>query len=163
MVTSQLRGRLRIASLILLGGLAATSFVTSPTKSAPGGGPLLEGAKVDEKVLAILQRSCRDCHSDVTYYPWYSYVAPFSLLIRSDVSGGRLHLNLSRWNEISLQRKERSLSEIANQVRDRDMPLWQYTLIHRAARLSDAEVDIVFRWTQTERARLISENSPGAR
>jgi hypothetical protein len=43
------------------------------------------------------------------------------------------------------------------------MPLPQYTVIHRTARLSDAEVDAVFQWTQAERSRLISENSPGAR
>ena len=53
-------------------------------------------------------------------------------------------------------RKQRSLSEIANQVRDRNMPPWQYTLMHRDARLSDVEVNAVFQWTQTERLRLIT-------
>ena len=36
------------------------------------------------------------------------------------------------------------------------MPLPQYTLIHRNARLSDADIDAVFRWTQAERSRLIA-------
>ena len=65
---------------------------------------------------------------------------------------------LSRWNEYSRVRQERSLSEIANQVKDRDMPLWSYTLMHREARLSDSEVAALFRWTQTERSRLIEES-----
>jgi hypothetical protein len=119
----------------------------------------LPGAKIDPQVLSIIQRSCQDCHSEATHYPWYSFVAPVSWLIESDVSGGRLHLNLSRWSDYPLARKERSLSEIANQVKDRDMPLVPYTWIHRKAKLAEADVSAVFQWTQAERARLIAESS----
>lgn len=135
------------------------SILTPPSQSGHAGDPLLQGAKIDPQVLSILERSCKDCHSEDTYYPWYSYVAPVSWLIESDVSGGRKHLNLSRWSDYPLARQERSLSEIANQVRDRDMPLPQYTWIHRNAKLSEEEVRAVFQWTQIERARLIAENS----
>ncbi len=117
--------------------------------------PLLSGAQIDPNVLAIFQRSCQDCHSENTHYPWYSYVAPVSWLIKYDVSEGRKHMNLSHWQDYPLQRRERLLSEIANQVKDRDMPVPQYLLIHRSARLSDAEIDAIFQWTQKERARLI--------
>ncbi len=148
--------RLKIALYILPACIVVLSLATMPTKSPSAGNDILSGAQIDPNVRAILERSCQDCHSEATHYPWYSYVAPVSFLIRSDVIHGREHLNLSRWSEYSLQRKERSLSEIANQVKDRDMPLPQYTLIHRNARLSDADVDAVFRWTQAERSRLIA-------
>jgi len=138
--------------------LAVASLATLPVRSDKVGLPLLAGAQVDPGVLAIMQRSCQDCHSEATQYPWYAYVAPFSWLIKSDVSEGRTHLNLSRWNEYPLVRKERSLSEIANQVKDHDMPLWQYTLLHPSARLSESDVNAIFRWTQAERSRLIAEN-----
>jgi hypothetical protein len=154
--------RLRIASLILLVSIIVLSLTTMPSESPTAVNAILDGAQIDPSVRAILERSCQDCHSEATYYPWYSYVAPVSFLIRSDVIRGREHLNLSRWSEYSLARKERSLSEIANQVKDRDMPLPQYTLIHRNARLSDADVDAVFKWTQAERSRLIIENAQGA-
>ena len=154
--------RLRIASLILLVSIIVLSLTTMPSESPTAVNAILDGAQIDPSVRAILERSCQDCHSEATYYPWYSYVAPVSFLIRSDVIRGREHLNLSRWSEYSLARKERSLSEIANQVKDRDMPLPQYTLIHRNARLSDADVDAVFKWTQAERSRLIVENAHGA-
>src|SRR5439155_1386831 len=81
-------------------------------------------------------------------------VAPISWLIERDVAEGRNHLNLSQWSEYSLQRRERSLSEIANQVKDGEMPLRQYTLIQRNAKLSEADVNAIFQWTQVERARL---------
>jgi hypothetical protein len=153
--------RLKIALFLLLACIVVLSLATMPNES-PAGNAILDGAHIPLDVRAILDRSCQDCHSEATHYPWYSYVAPFSFLIRSDVIHGREHLNLSRWSEYSLARKERSLSEIANQIKDRDMPLPQYTLIHRNARLTDADVDAVFKWTQAERSRLIVENAQGA-
>jgi len=142
-----------------LGLVGVLSILTSPSRSTHAGDPLLQGARIDPQVLSILERSCRDCHSEDTHYPWYSYVAPVSWLIESDVSGGRKHLNLSRWSDYPVARRERSLSEIANQVKDRDMPLVQYTWIHRGAKLSASDVNAVFQWTQMERARLIAEES----
>lgn len=154
--------RLRTIFLIVIGGWSALSLLTAPWSSPTSDAPILATAQVDPAVLAVFQRSCQDCHSDITRYPWYSYVAPASLLVGSDVERGRRHLNLSRWAEYSLVRKERSLSEIANQVKEREMPLPQYTLVHRNARLSDADVDALFRWTQKERSRLIAESASGA-
>ena len=134
------------------------SLLTLPVTSDQADRPLLAGAQIDPAVLALFERSCQDCHSEATRYPWYAYVAPVSFLIRSDIARGRNHLNLSRWNEYPLVRKERSLSEIANQVKDREMPLLQYTLLHPRARLSESDVNAIFQWTQAERARLIADN-----
>ena len=154
---------LRVVLLSVLILLAAASVFTAPVRSPGESLPVLAGARIDPQVLSLLKRSCGDCHSEATHYPWYAYVAPVSWLIQSDVSRGRLHLNLSRWSAYPLVRRERSLSEIANQVKDRDMPLPKYTLIHRDARLSDAEVNAIFQWTQAERARLIEESLAGSR
>ena len=52
-------------------------------------------------------------------------------------------------------RKERNLSAIANQVKDREMPLREYLWLHPEARLSDSDIDTIFGWTQEERLRLI--------
>lgn len=152
--------RIRIGLYSLPALLMVASILTPPAKSDMSDNALLSGAQVDPKVLAIMRRSCRDCHTEATRYPWYSYVAPVSWLIKSDVSEGRTHLNLSRWSEYSLIRQQRSLSEIANQVKDGEMLLRIYTLIHREAKLSEAEVDAIFQWTQAERDRLIAQSSP---
>jgi hypothetical protein len=58
-------------------------------------------------------------------------------------------------------RRERALSEIANQVEDGEMPLAPYLLMHRSARLSEADGRAIFQWTQVERARLIMETIAG--
>ena len=156
----QAGGRDRAATLLLLLALiAALSVMTMPVNPGNPDGRILSGAQVEPGILAILQRSCQDCHSEATRYPWYSYVAPVSWLIWSDVARGRKHLNFSRWSEYPVLRRMRSLSEIANQVKDREMPLRQYTLLHPRARLSEAEVSAIFQWTQSERSRLIAGNA----
>ena len=144
--------------LLLIALVGIASILTTPRASENTGAPLLEGAQVPAAVRAAIERSCRDCHSEATRFPWYSYVAPVSWMIESDVKEGREHLNLSRWNQYSLIRRERCLSEIANQVEDGGMPLRSYTWIHPGAVLSPADIDAIFAWTQQERARLISES-----
>jgi hypothetical protein len=153
-----LKRRWKAGSVVIAAFLIA-SIASAPRRQSATDVPILSGAEIDPAVLALIQRSCQDCHSDRTHYPWYSYVAPVSWLVTGDVERGRERLNLSHWSEYPLVRKERSLSEIANQVKDRDMPLAQYTWIHPGARLSDAEVGAIFRWTQAERARLIASSA----
>ena len=151
---------MRAGLLIGVSVLVAASLWTAPVKSTAGGAPLLEGAEVPADVRTILERSCQDCHSERTRFPWYSYVAPASLLVGRDVRAGRARLNFSRWGEYSLIRRVRFLSEIANQVQQREMPLSVYTAMHRDARLTDTQIEAIFRWTQAERLRLISSSAP---
>jgi hypothetical protein len=124
---------------------------------------LLAGAEVPPEVRSTIDRACRDCHSDVTRYPWYTYIAPVYWLVNRDIKRGRERLNFSKWAEYSLIRKERCLSEIANQVQDGGMPLAIYTFVHREARLSKADIEVVFEWTQAERTRLILQNAAAAK
>jgi hypothetical protein len=138
--------------------VVVASILSRPHASEKSSASLLVGAHVPSDVRAALERSCRDCHSEATHYPWYSYVAPISWLVKNDVTQGREHLNLSRWNEYSLIRRERCLSEIANQVQDGGMPLASYTWTHRNAVLSPSDIDAIFQWTQQERSRLIIES-----
>ena len=147
----------RALAIAVPGALIVASVLTGPRGSQQPRAQLLNGADVPAPVLETFERSCQDCHSESTHYPWYSYVFPVSLLINSDVSSGREHLNLSRWSEYSVIRRERCLSEIANQVQDGGMPLREYTLLHPRARLSRGDVDAIFDWTQQERARLIAQ------
>lgn len=144
-----------LVSLVLI---VIVSILTPPHVSEKAGAPMLVGAHAPANVRAVIERSCLDCHSESTHFPWYSYIAPISWLVKNDVTQGREHLNLSRWNEYSLIRRERCLSEIANQIEDGGMPLASYTWIHRDAVLSPADIDAIFQWTQEERSRLIAES-----
>jgi hypothetical protein len=148
----------RMSAAILLGVVAVASGVSDIRPTVRTHAPLLAGAHVPPEVRSVIERACRDCHSEATHYPWYSYIAPVSCLINRDVTSGRKHLNLSRWSDYSVTRRERCLSEIANQVQDGGMPLAIYVAMHPSAKLSDADVRAIFEWTQAERARLIGES-----
>ena len=157
-----MRSRISRITLGVIAAVLVASLVHHPHPDARQVQPVLAGARVDSRVLAVIERGCRDCHSDQVRYPWYSYVAPVSWLIERDIAEGRKHLNLSRWTEYPVVRRERALSEIANQIRDGGMPLPLYILAHPAAKISPADRDAVFEWTQAERARLIAESSVGS-
>jgi cytochrome c len=116
--------------------------------------PLLLGIDLPPDVSSALHRSCADCHSEQTVWPWYSYVAPVSWLVESDVAGGRGHLNMSHWEKLNSEDRQQELSRVASMVRNRKMPLSQYLLVHRDAKLSDAEVDAIYNWARAERKRL---------
>jgi len=99
-------------------------------------------------------RACMDCHSNQTVWPWYSYVAPMSWLVERDVRRGREEMNLSDWQQYTSKQREKLLADIASAVKNGEMPLRQYMLVHRRARLSDAERDMVYGWARVERRRL---------
>jgi mono/diheme cytochrome c family protein len=77
---------------------------------------------------------CKDCHSNETEWPTYSFVAPMSWLVQSDVEEGRSHFNVSEWG-----RDENHGDEAAKMVRAGDMPPWIYLPTHPEALLSDSE------------------------
>lgn len=141
-----------------IAAILAVQLIVSLASLPPtpeGHKPLLEGADADERILAILDRACRDCHGSVASYPWYAYVAPGTFLIRNNVKVGREYADFSRWPEYTSVRRQRILSGMANQVASGGMPPEDYLLLHSDAKLTDQERKLLFEWTQSERLRLI--------
>jgi len=98
---------------------------------------------------SILQRSCADCHSNETHWPWYSHVAPASWLVASDVHGARYKMNLSEWRIYTDRQKQDKLDGICEMVSGGDMPPMQYTLIHRNAVLTQQDRDTLCQWVKS--------------
>jgi Haem-binding domain len=153
---------------VLLGGGAATFVAASlfhpygNLKAANSADPLLATADVDPAVFAVVQRSCQNCHSEKTEWPWYSYVAPMSLLVESDVGEARGRMNLSRWYEYSNEERQQLLARMGAMVRSNQMPPARYTMIHPDAKLSPMERDQIYEWTRKERRRLKSAETLSA-
>ena len=114
-------------------------------------------AQVPSDVQQIISRSCNDCHSNNSVWPWYSNVAPSSWLVASDVSDGRRHLNFSEWSSYTTVQQQRKLSQICQEVSDGGMPLRQYTWIHRKTPLDQQQRDAVCQWTKAEQARIFTK------
>lgn len=109
----------------------------------------------------ILARSCRDCHTAKTVYPWYSRVAPVSWWLRDHIDHGRENLNLSVWGSYSPSQQAHRLDEICEEVRAGNMPLPSYLWMHRDAVLSEADKTALCTWADNARAQIESRNRPG--
>lgn len=151
-----------VAVAVLAAAEAAVSVATWPPRAdaVEAAKPLLAGAEVDGKVRAIFERSCRDCHGAVAGYPWYAYVAPGSMLVRENVTKGRQYLDLTRWPDLPVIRRQRMLSGIASQMTAGSMPPDDYLQLHPYAKLSEAERTLVFDWSQAERLRMFRDMLP---
>jgi Haem-binding domain len=103
-------------------------------------------AQVPADVAAILDRGCRDCHSNQTRWPWYSNVAPVSWFVIDHVKHGRSHFNYSEWSKYSAAEASKLLKNSCELTRKGAMPMASYLWMHRSARLSAADVDAVCGW-----------------
>ena len=101
-----------------------------------------------EPVLAVLQRSCFDCHSNQTRWPWYAYVAPVSWRIAGDVRHGREEMNFTEWNRASARKRARVAHQVWDEVQEGKMPLPDYLRMHPEARLSEEDRVVLRGWAE---------------
>jgi Haem-binding domain len=94
--------------------------------------PVLSGAEIEPETLGLIQRACQNCHSLNTELPLYGRIAPMSWLMARDVQQARLHMNLSQWQEYSAEDRIMWLSEVGSAVKNREMPVQRYVLLHSA-------------------------------
>lgn len=121
-------------------------------------GDTLEAAvPVPPDIALILGRSCNDCHSNATLYPWYANVQPMAWFMRGHIDQGRQHLNFSVFNTYSATKKEKKLEEICENVESGEMPLPSYLWIHRDAVLKDTEARALCDWTKQAASNLKAE------
>jgi hypothetical protein len=149
-------------AVAVIGGCSIFVHPFGDVKHRASNAPLMNDA-VDPAVTRLVGRSCKNCHSERTEWPWYSYVAPMSWLIEKDVADGRRHMNLSHWDDYDTDKKQAVLSEIAVMVRNRQMPLPRYLVLHPEAKLSETDIEQIYQWARNERRRLktVAAAAPG--
>ncbi len=91
---------------------------------------------------AVLDRSCRDCHSNGTVWPWYTRVAPVSWAMAYGVTAGRKAVNFSEWGAYQPERRQRLLAESCQDASKGKMP-GPWTLLHPEAKLSTQDVETI--------------------
>jgi hypothetical protein len=84
---------------------------------------------------ALAVRSCFDCHSDATVWPWYSHVAPVAWFVINHVNDGRRRMNFSEWD----LPQRATFDDVEKNVTSGDMPIWNYVMMHKEAKLTPAE------------------------
>ena len=140
-----MRRTVKVATTGLVVALAAAQFIRPERTNPPVDprGSFAAAAQPPQRVAAILGRSCGDCHSHNTVWPWYSKVAPVSWLIASDVNEGRAKLNLSRWDIYNPEMSKIRVKAMCKEAQSGEMPPWYYRPMHRGSGLSAEEVAAV--------------------
>lgn len=147
---------IKIVFIIIAIGIIAIQFnrpdrTNSPTVKAE---TLEATTEVPQDVQAIMKRSCNDCHSNETVYPWYSNIAPISWSVVDHIRVGREELNFSKWGTYSTKKKDHKLKEICEQVESGEMPHNQYLWIHWDAKLSKNDIQRLCEWAESEKVML---------
>ncbi|GGD13159.1 heme-binding domain-containing protein [Hyunsoonleella pacifica] len=146
----------KIIALILLIGFVGIQFVPTDLNQSdivPKTDFLLVN-NTPENISTLLQESCYDCHSNNTQYPWYNKVQPAAWFLENHIKDGKEELNFNEWDAYSNRRKNSKLKSIINQVKDDEMPLASYTLIHKDARLSKSEKTLIIDYVKNLKENL---------
>lgn len=109
---------------------------------------------VPPDIQLILGRSCNDCHTNQTIYPWYANIQPSGWFLKDHIDDGRRHLNFSVWNTYEPRKKRKKLEEICEQVESAEMPLPSYLWIHRDSVMRDGDAKALCDWAKAEGAKL---------
>jgi len=136
------------AHLLLAFVLAAIGIQFVPV--ARTNPPVQHDVGAPKDVEALLRRSCYDCHSNETRWPWYAHVAPASWLVAYDVHEARKGLNFSEWPVFDFGEQEDLLGDVAKQVSRGRMPQRRYLLLHPEARLTSEERARLLAWARGE-------------
>jgi hypothetical protein len=142
---------LKYFAIFIIIALVGMQFVRPEKITTSDIGPdhLTKKVQVPANVESILKRSCYDCHSNHTVWPWYSNIAPVSWLVAGDVNDGRKKMNFSEWGKLSATKQEKKLTDICDEVTEGGMPLPKYLIIHKDAALTQADKDVLCNWVKS--------------
>ena len=150
-----LRNMTRAVSIALvLVAVSLAALVLRPGTPPKRVGVLFPGAKIDRPLLALFERSCQNCHSENTQWPWYSRLPPASWMMARDVHEARSRVNFSNWNSYSTDEQESLLTRIGSVVRTGRMPLPRYTFLHHESILTPQERQQIYEWCKAEKKRI---------
>lgn len=109
---------------------------------------------VPSEVQGILEKSCYNCHSNNTDYPWYAYVQPLHWYLDDHIEKGKAELNFNEFNSYSSRRQMNKLRAIESSLKDDTMPLPSYTLLHSNAVLTKKEKVVLLGWLESSKEML---------
>jgi hypothetical protein len=119
----------------LLGLFILLQIVSIPVLAQQTNPPVVQEPNWDsQRTRDLAYYACFDCHSNQTYWPLYSRVAPMSYFITDHVTEGRQEMNFSEWGTYPQEAEE-----IEEVIRANEMPLPNYLPLHPEAQLTDAE------------------------
>lgn len=135
--------------IVLLAALVVIQFIR-PAKNNKGNKDFAITTKYDmpNNVKVVFDKACADCHSNNTKYPWYTNIQPVGYWISHHVNEGKSEINFDEFTNKKIGLQHHKLKEAIEQIEKDEMPLPSYTIIHKDAKLTKEEKDLLMNWFQ---------------
>lgn len=141
----------KILLLLLAAFVVIQAFRPTKNNSADKSKDIALSYPVPDSVAVILDKACNDCHSNNTRYPIYAEIQPVAWWLNDHIQDGKKHFNLNEFGGYRIAKQYHKLEECIEQVKEGEMPLESYTVLHKEARLSDAERQTLINWSEAVR------------
>jgi hypothetical protein len=150
-------GCARPAALFLIAGVVAVAAllwkpaIVQVSQTTPEN-TLESNLRPPRPVKEILRRSCYDCHSNNTHWPWYAHLRPVADWLNRDVLTARSAVNFSEWSgqtQGNWELQQRTLSTSCSLMEAGSMPPSSYLYFHPRAKLSGSDVREFCAWART--------------
>ena len=139
---------LKIVVIILIIAFIVIQFIR-PIKNAGeeiAANQITAVQQVPDTLQQLMKVSCNDCHSNTTHYPWYSKIQPIAWFLDDHIVEGKKELNFSEFANYPTYRRYKKFKEIGKEVKDGDMPIFSYTVLHRDASLNADQKLLIVNW-----------------
>ncbi|AXY75781.1 cytochrome C [Paraflavitalea soli] len=110
--------------------------------------------RIPADISNILKRSCNDCHSNNTHYPWYTNIQPVGWWMQEHVEDGKRDLNFSEFGTYKPKDQDHAMKEIVEVIEKNEMPLNSYLWMHGEAKLSEEDKAALIDWAKKLRAEI---------
>jgi hypothetical protein len=107
-----------------------------------------------EEVQTILAKSCNDCHSNNTIYPWYNNIQPVAWWLGHHIDEGKRELNFDEFASYSPRRQYHKLEEAEKMISNGEMPMKSYIWMHKEAALSESQKQTFIDWSKSIRKEM---------
>ena len=94
-------------------------------------------------LVAVVDRSCGDCHSNGTEWARYPSGGPIAWVVARGVTEGRKALNFSEWASYSAETRRALLAASCRDATAGTMPMSAYLRVRPDARLSPQDIETI--------------------
>jgi hypothetical protein len=140
-----MRKRLKQAAVLFVVIVAGAQLIRPGRTNPPidASRTIAASSETPGALVAVLDRACRDCHSNGTVWPWYTQVAPLSWAMAYEAKAGRKAVNFSEWAGYSPAQQRDLLVQSCQDVRTGKMPYSAWIGLHPEAKLSAQDVETI--------------------
>lgn len=148
--------RIKKILIVLLLVLVIIQFIKPEKNLSAASSPndIFAHYQTPDSTKQLIKTACYDCHSNNTVYPWYSEVQPVAWWLNNHIKDAKSEINFSEFATFAPKKADHKMKEVMDEVKEEEMPLKSYSIIHKNARLTDAQRLTIINWAKQIRAQI---------